>query len=182
MEIGADDVGVRIDRLVEHDHLVAGAKILARYKARRSDFDRLARCQLDGVEAIATVEQLLRRFWVGAPQHDGAGQPVLDDVFADRAQLVRRHAREQLGGRMHRQDIAPGATSRAAVSPLNFWRVDFRTCVAAIVYRRQILEGLSGIASPRPFRMMVHWRILMRLRPRCGASDLDLALGRLQLG
>ena len=52
----------------------------------RADFDRLARYQLDGVEAIATVEQLLRRFRVGVPQRDGAGEPVLDDV---RAQLFQ---------------------------------------------------------------------------------------------
>src|SRR5262249_29167020 len=99
MDVGADDVRGRIGLAVESNKLVSGEKNLARYEARRADFDRLARYQLDGVEAVATVEQLLRRFWIGAPQRNGAGESVPDDVCAERLEFVRRHAREKFGGR-----------------------------------------------------------------------------------
>lgn len=48
VNVGADDVGPGIDRLVEHDHLLEREKIAAR-DAWRADLDRLADHHLDGV-------------------------------------------------------------------------------------------------------------------------------------
>jgi len=41
-DVGADDVGVGIDRLVEYDHLVTGEKSIARHETGCADFDWLA--------------------------------------------------------------------------------------------------------------------------------------------
>ena len=63
---------------------------------------------LDGVEAIAAIEERRREVLLLFEDGDGSAQPVLTEVLAELAQLVRGHQREQVGGGMDRQNVAPG--------------------------------------------------------------------------
>jgi hypothetical protein len=56
MDIGADNVGIGVDRLVEHGHLIAREEV-ARREARSPDDDRLTGGDLDRIEPIDPVEQ-----------------------------------------------------------------------------------------------------------------------------
>ena len=56
MDVGADDVGVGIDRAVQHDDLVDREEVLASRNARRAD-NRRTDFALDRVKTAAAVEQ-----------------------------------------------------------------------------------------------------------------------------
>ena len=73
-------------------------------------------------------------------------QPVLLDVLAERLELVGRHHREQVGGRMHLDHVAPGLRllGLAHCAPL-----DGRLLAGAVVVRRGgvLARSISGSST-----------------------------------
>jgi hypothetical protein len=119
-DVGADDVGVGIDRVVEADGVdpLAVVELDAHCRVYADMLDpQLTAYALDRIESRDAVEQHFRRrsevdgpsiFHIGiAPQHDRRRETVLGDVPAQREQFIVTDAREQVGGGMDRQNVAP---------------------------------------------------------------------------